>query len=163
MPTVKSHHRWWQFRLRTLFVGVTLAACALGYVAWEREQCRRGEKALSMVQRYGQGIGPTDILDNNWEEILESEKPPSTRPEWLKGILGNDRFRLAESATLREDSVTDADLRSLAALPNLKEIKIRAATRVTIEGLSHLMRFPSCPSIDRFPEKIGRCWNRGTS
>ena len=51
MPSPQPHCRWLQFRLSTLLIAVTLVSLPLGYVAWEREQCRRGEEALEMLQR----------------------------------------------------------------------------------------------------------------
>lgn len=137
MSSPPPRRRWLQFSLRTLLSVVTLAAFLLGYVAWEREQCRRGEEALHHVQRIGIGIGPRDIIDVDWGDFLEEAKPSSSRPEWLQGILGNDRFRLVKVASFNGDTITDADLRHLEALPNVREVDIHALM-VTENGLAHL-------------------------
>jgi Leucine-rich repeat (LRR) protein len=131
--------RWLQFRLRTLLIGVTLAALPLGYVAWEREQCRRGEAARAMIYRNSgrDGFFSPEDFDEVLVSFTETESPHFPRPEWLKDILGNDRFRLLVSAYLQGDALADADLARLEALPNLRKLSI-ADSNVTAEGVANL-------------------------
>ncbi|MGI8981417.1 MAG: hypothetical protein ACR2FY_19495 [Pirellulaceae bacterium] len=126
MSPPKPHRRWFQFRLRTLLIAVTLAALLLGRVAWEREQCRRGEQAIEMLHQKS--------VFHDW---LMSQNAPSSRPERLKVILGDDQFRTVRSAIFDGDSLADSDLRQLAVFPNLHSLIIQAPN-VTDEGLSHL-------------------------
>ena len=85
MSPPKPRRRWLQFRLRTLLIAVTLVALLLGYVAWEREQCRRGRQALNMLVQKPPG-------EYSW--------PTSDRPGWLKYLLGDNQFRYSKSAAL---------------------------------------------------------------
>ena len=47
----KPRRRWYQFGLSTLLIGLTLFSLPLGYVAWEREECRRGQAALDILNQ----------------------------------------------------------------------------------------------------------------
>jgi internalin A len=124
--------RWLQFRLRTLLIALTLAPL-LGYVAFEREQCRRGEQALEVLDENRRSRLPPDDPDAEKKKI----QGVSLRSAWLKFILGDDQFRGLKSAELSGLEVSDSDLRHLAALPNLREVKIDARN-LTEEGVAHL-------------------------
>ena len=126
--------RWLQFRLRTLLISVTLAALPLGYVAWEREQCRRGEEALDRLNK-----NPEIHIMRLWAE-------GENRPDWLTIILGADTFRKVDTASLVGDSVSDSDLRLLVMLPNLTWVEIDAKN-VTDEGISHLRSLKSVEDL----------------
>src|SRR5689334_16125995 len=122
MSPLKPRRRWLQFRLSTLLIAVTLVSLPLGYVAWEREQCRRGKEALEMLRNAESNLG-------TW-----SESSPSGRPAWLKAVMGDDDFRVVDEVTLRGNTISDSDLRLLAALPNLHNIGVINAN-VTDDGL----------------------------
>jgi predicted negative regulator of RcsB-dependent stress response len=47
----KPKRRWFQLRLRTLLVLVTLASGAFGWVAWELDQRRREKVAIVWVEK----------------------------------------------------------------------------------------------------------------
>ena len=126
MSTPQPRRRWLQFRLRTLLIAVTISTLPLGYVAWEREQCRGGKEALEMVKRHA------DSTDGSW-----SESSPFGRPAWLKPVIGDDDFRAVDEVSLSGDTISDSDLRLLAALPNLHEIGIIDAN-VTDDGVAYL-------------------------
>jgi hypothetical protein len=117
MPSPKPRRRWYQFGLSTLLIGLTLFSLPLGYVAWEREQCRRGETAREMIYRHeGSGVM---FSGREFDDLLDQIGGSSNhRPEWLKAILGNDQFRRKDSARLSGDSFSAAELRQLEALPN---------------------------------------------
>ena len=126
MSPSKPRRRWLQFRLSTLLIAVTLSTLPLGYVAWEREQCRRGKEALEMLQRLAESN------DGSW-----SQSSLSRRPEWLKDVIGDDDFRAVDEVSLSGDTISDSDLRLLAALPNLHDIGIIDAN-VTDDGVAYL-------------------------
>lgn len=129
----KPRRRWYQFSLLTLLIGLTLFSLPLGYVAWEREQCRRGEAAIEMLD--------TLIIEHPrspmFAGVKEVNRPSSKRPTWLISVLGDDRFREVHAAEVYGDFITDADLRHLMSLPNLTDVWIDAPN-VTDDGISNL-------------------------
>lgn len=132
MAADRTPRRWYQFSVRTMFLGLALISLPLGYVAWEREQCRRGEVTLEMIHRHR---GP---ITGDFPDFLNELGDLSRRrPEWLKTVLGNDRFRHILSVWLEGGSLTDAELRQLEALPNLRDLTIDAA-EISPHGLSQL-------------------------
>ncbi|MDB4468562.1 hypothetical protein N9093_01750 [bacterium] len=56
----KPKRRWFQLRLRTLLVLVTLASVPLSWVGWELDQRRREKQAIAWVEE----MGGTVILKN---------------------------------------------------------------------------------------------------
>ncbi len=127
MSSPKPRRRWYQFGLSTLLIGLTLFSLPLGYVAWEREQCRRGDEAVDILRQ-----NPEIIV--GWHWVRDSQ---FNRPKWLTFILGDETFRKVDGAYLVGDSVSDSDLRLLALLPNLTIVQIKAPN-VTDAGVSHL-------------------------
>ncbi len=79
-PTCKR--RWFQFRLRTLFIVITAAAVACAYVGWQAKIVRE-RKALR--ERF-----------KGWEIIVQFERqgtpPPAVFPHvsWLRRLLGDE-------------------------------------------------------------------------
>jgi len=147
MPPLKPSRRWYQFGLSTLLVAVTLISLPLGYVAWEREQCRRGKEALEMLRNAESNLG-------TW-----SESSPSGRPAWLKTVIGDDDFRAVDEVTLRGNTISDSDLRLLAALPNLHDIGIIDAN-VTDDGVAYLrnLQFVEVLRIWGNPQVTAKDW-----
>src|SRR6185295_4098867 len=127
----KPLRRWYQFGLSTLLIGLTLFSLPLGYIAWEREQCRRGQQAIEIL---GHSLG--QLRPEDFGEVGRRINP-SGRPGWLKFILGDDQFREYEFIELGGESVSDSDLRHLAAFPNLHGVLL-GVTNVTDEGVEHL-------------------------
>jgi internalin A len=123
----KPRRRWYQFRLSTLLIGLTLISLPLGYVAWEREECRRGSQALAMFDQ------------NASSTTRKVERAPSKRSDWLKLLLGDDRFRGVNSIELSGGFVANSDLRPLVDFPNLRNLKIESPY-LTDEGVAYLAK-----------------------
>src|SRR5436190_10979545 len=49
----KPKRRWYQFSLLTMLVVLTLTSVPLGYIAWEREECRRGTSICAQITKLG--------------------------------------------------------------------------------------------------------------
>jgi Leucine-rich repeat (LRR) protein len=143
----KPHRRWMQFSLRTLLVVVTLTSFLLGYVAWEREQCRQGQQSLNKLEQ---------LMTSSANKV---EKVSSTRPGWLKVLLGNDAFRGVKSVELRDTSLSDSDLHPLAAFPNLHSVRMEAPN-VTDAGISQLRGLKAAEQFHfvRNRRVAGKCW-----
>ena len=130
MSPPKPRRRWLQFRLRTLLIAVTLVSLPLGYVAWEREQCRQGQQAMEILEQRSEYDGATRRLGRLITPSYEHSK-------WLKSILGDDEFRRVITVSLEGNSVSDSDLQVLAIFPNLDFVVIESQN-VTDEGIAHL-------------------------
>ena len=53
---LKRKRRWFQFRLRTLMIGVTLLAVACGYVGWQAKIVRERTAWLSTIRDRGGNV-----------------------------------------------------------------------------------------------------------
>jgi hypothetical protein len=78
----KRKHRWFQFSLRTLLIGVTLLAIPLGYVGWQAKIVRHRRELIRQVVAAGSYVGFDFALE------LEDSIP------WLRRILGDEPIRL---------------------------------------------------------------------
>jgi hypothetical protein len=56
----KGKRRWFQFRLRSLLIGVTLAAIPCGYVGWQAKIVR-DRKAFLQTRNYLPGDSSLDV------------------------------------------------------------------------------------------------------
>ena len=115
--------RWYQFSLLTMLVVLTLTSVPLGYIAWEREECRRGTSICAQITKLG--------------GLMESRP---TRRAWLQRILGNNDFRQVYIVSLENLNVGDADLAELPALCELRTVWLdnTQVTDVGLASLSHL-------------------------
>ena len=67
--TPKRKRRWFQFRLRTLMIVVTVFAMPLGYVEWEAKIVR--ERKSELAKRDGQfGVWTVPALADNHEKTI---------------------------------------------------------------------------------------------
>lgn len=132
MSAPAFRRRWYQVSLRTLLITITLAPL-LGYVIFEREQCRRGGLALEVLDKNRRSRLPPGDPDAEGKKI----QGVSSRPVWLKFFLGDDQFRGIKSAELSGILVSDSDLGQLAVLLNLREVHVDARN-LTEEGVAHL-------------------------
>ena len=85
----KPKRRWFQFRLRTLMVFVTLCAVVCSWFAVKMQQARRQREAVEAIQnaggtaRYYYEVGPDGLF-------MDDAEPPG--PAWLRDVLGIDFF-----------------------------------------------------------------------
>jgi hypothetical protein len=89
--------RCFQFRLRTLMIGVTLLATVCGYVAWQAKIVRERKAIAQVVEHERSGM----IVWCSWVEKdiptgglrIENSveiKPPYPKVSWLRRWLGDD-------------------------------------------------------------------------
>jgi hypothetical protein len=139
--------RWYQFSLKAMLVVVTVVCVGpLGYIAWEQEQCRKGEAAIAAVEKF-------DHIAFKELDGRYTFSDPSPRSAWQQNILGNDRFRRAsvinilpseisgispsEKTRLAAIHVTDELMIHLSALTHLEYVDLTDG-QVTDAGLIHL-------------------------
>jgi len=83
MADQPSPRRRFQFRLRTLMIGVTMLALPLGYAAWHIRIVRERKELLSLVVDRGGGYLISD------EPILSRVRPVGTLPP--DGLIRRNR------------------------------------------------------------------------
>ena len=114
--------RWYQFRLRTLLVFVTLCAIPYSWLAVKLWDQNREEEAATAIR----GAGGVVEWDKN-----------GAGPAWLHGALGEHFFAHVIRVTLQGQQVTDSRLEPLGAMNQVQELALWF-TNVTDAGLEHL-------------------------
>jgi hypothetical protein len=126
----KRKRRRFQFRLRTLMIGVTVLAVACGYVGWQESIVRERKELLSFVVNNGGGYLfpepdlPSDrpigvlpafaLVPPNRPLITLSTHNVTKNPQWIRIWLGDERI----AALLLTASVSSDDAaRIIAAFP----------------------------------------------
>lgn len=148
MTTTKTKRRWFQFRLRTLLLVVTVFAVCM---AWYVSRAQRQRRTVAALRAMGGRVVYNADL-----------RLPELAPAWLQRLLGDDYFfsvshldlsrntgvddetlvHLDELAHLRsldlgQTQVTDAGLGSLKGMSELESLKLEGIP-ITNEGLAHL-------------------------
>jgi hypothetical protein len=141
----RTRRRWYQFRLRTLLIGVTVAGCGFGWLGLKVREARRQQAAVATIEKMGGGIGydyEYDAQGNYVPDHVPDHVPNPTPPgpAWLRALLGDDFFRSVYKVYLpawRERHITDADLEQLVGFTKLAMAELDG-TQVTDAGLEHL-------------------------
>lgn len=120
-----------RFSLRAMLVLVTLVGLVLGWVHSARDQ----RQAATRLQK----SNPNAVVLYDYEvgadgRLKESSAPPG--PEWLRERLGVDYLSSVVGADMFY--ATDADLKCLRRLPNLRRLNLTRSIDVTDAGLKHL-------------------------
>ncbi len=124
--------RWFQFRLRTLFVLVGVLCVSFSWLGWKLEQKRQERAAVASIWDLG-GVALYD-----WEGIISPSIPPG--PSWLHRFLGDDFFAHVAMGDLHQDGRrAGGDLVHVEARVGLERLFVNGA-EVTDAGLSHLGR-----------------------
>ncbi|MDA7926349.1 hypothetical protein N9B46_05830, partial [Mariniblastus sp.] len=129
----KPKRRWFQLRLRTLLVLVTLAAGAFWWVGWELDQRRREKVAIAWVEKMGGEVTFGSV---------EKDGFPSETSWWkkTKDILFGESV---QSFSLSGDEVTD--LSPLAGLENLETLTV---TLSAVRDLSPLAGLKNLQALE---------------
>ena len=115
----KPKRRWYQFSLLSMLVVLTLVGLILALAAREREECRKGERALEV-------LGQRLLIESAEDFGLEVDgRTEFERPTWLKPLLGDDHFRQISFAQITVWS--GDDMRHVANLSKLRGLDLVAA------------------------------------
>ncbi len=171
----KRKRRWYQFNLRSLMIGVLIAAVACSFLGRKVQKKHRESAAFDWIRQSGGQV----VYDYQWTfgNYARSNEPSS--PWWARKILGENLFNdidsvavvnpvAGQSAALRkvtqEDlehlnclsetkvlllnrtSVGDDDLRCLDQLTRLEELNL-STTLVTGVGLARNASFHSLETL----------------
>jgi internalin A len=130
--------RWFQFSLRTLLLLVAVLAVWLG---WHTYRVKQQREAVLTVEEVG------GLVRYDYQWTRGGTTAPPNRPSWLARLVGVDHVHDVVSITLAHNkSVTDADLRQLSALKNLRDLNL-GWTEVSDAGLVHLKQLTRLESL----------------
>jgi hypothetical protein len=129
---LKARRRWPRFRLRTLFILLTLACIWLG---WQGKLARNQKAAVAAIRAAGGEINYSHQRDAKGN-IDPSRRPLA--PDWLRNLIGDDLFVTVEQVFLpdRKNStpaLADGVVARLASLPRLRRLYI--SSEVSDNGL----------------------------
>jgi hypothetical protein len=147
---------WFQFRLRTLFVIVPLAAVPCCWLAWKIEAKRREQAAVAAIRKTGAMVKYT-WPDLDWFDDSPLPDSPPPGPGWLRFLAGDDIFIHVNGVIFYPadfgfsekgdfENATDDHLRQLQYLPWLSELRIGSCL-VTDAGLAHLRQLPNLKTL----------------
>ncbi|MGY8749496.1 MAG: leucine-rich repeat domain-containing protein [Pirellulales bacterium] len=149
----KPKRRWFQLRLRTLLVLVTLASVAFGWVGWELDRRRREKEVVAWVEKMGgQVYFHSPINERSWWEkrtdnwfgvmvwkVAFVGRPVGRPVSDLKPLVG---LKKLEVLVLY---ITDvSDLSPLAGLKNLEKLCI---TSTPVSDLSSLEKLKNLETL----------------
>jgi hypothetical protein len=148
---VKSLRRWFQFKLRTLLLLVSLLAIWLG---WQTHQARQQRLAVADVEAIGGVVSYSYEADDHGYPVADSK---SSIPSWLVNLVGKDFFYsvIGVDFPAPEDShsshpiirVYDKDAILLSRLPRLRRLRLDC-TQIGDEGLRYISRLSQLRSLD---------------
>ncbi|HEV3023590.1 MAG TPA: hypothetical protein VGX76_14045, partial [Pirellulales bacterium] len=114
--------RWFQFRLRTLFVHVVVSAVPCTWLAWKMESKRRERAILSEIER----LGGDPVYEWAWHLPGQPEVDPPG-PPWVRRLLGDDSFTGISDITsfCANDEMTDECLTHLEPLTAVTQVNLQ--------------------------------------
>jgi hypothetical protein len=130
---LKPKRRWFQYRLRTLLLLMTVVAVWMGFWA---DRARRQEQAVNKVQELGGHLAFAFQFDSqgNWKK-----NPKPKAPAWVRNAIGEHYFLSVTILNFDEGSdPTDEDLTVLRDLPDLRELTLMNGRRITDQGLMNI-------------------------
>ena len=123
--------RWFRFSfsLRTLFVLVTVAAAAMGYLVWKAKVLREQSQIIVDLQ----SLGRVPFI----HEIGGISPVPPPGPEIVKRFFGKYSFAQIMQIQIDDERVTDDTLAHIATLPGAFSL-ILNSDNITDRGLAHI-------------------------
>jgi hypothetical protein len=122
---------WFRFSLRAMLLLVLAGGVAIG---WTMHKVREQGRAVSALEKLGCRVF---YVGGESPDLLER----------LKSLLDAGEPRNATSLMASQSYVTDADLLSLKALPQLTDVRL-GGTDVTDAGITHLAGLARLTSLD---------------
>ena len=96
----KPKRRWYQFRMRTLLVFVTLCAVACGWFVAKMQRARKQEEAIKAIREAG---GYIQYRYGWFATGSAKERNRQPGPAWMVKLLGFDFFAKARGAHVPND------------------------------------------------------------
>jgi hypothetical protein len=124
MDAIQPKRRWYQFGLRTFFLGVLVIAIGCGWFAVKLQSARKQRMAVATIREWGGDI----------------DYSSSPAPDWLMQLLGEDFFCTVTKVHV-DKAVTASDA-ELSELEPLTDVDCLYANRMSITdaALAHFKR-----------------------
>jgi hypothetical protein len=133
--TPKRKRRWFQFRLRTLLLLVTVFAVWFGWLA---HQARQQKETVAWVREMEGTVYYDYEVDEDGQPI-DDAKPPG--PKWLRDIVGIDFMADVVEVNLTFTQVSDVTpLAGLTSLQELTLINTPVSDLTPLAGLTNLQK-----------------------
>jgi hypothetical protein len=133
----KRKRRWFQFRLRTLFVLTLITGVAMTWLVAKKERAARQKTAVEVILNDGGLVLYDYQLDAAGKMI---RNPELAAPEWLRHLLGDDFFATVIGVRVVADSGLD-QLKELRSVRRLEVVRgITAARLEQLRDLGQLQR-----------------------
>jgi hypothetical protein len=113
----KRKRRWFQFRLRTLLLLVTVFAVLFGWVAHKAHNAREQKRVVAWLREKEAFMRYDYQIDDQGEDIINAALPG---PKWIRDVLGIDFVDSVVLAYVMCDRLDDYSV--LAGLPDLEEV-----------------------------------------
>jgi Leucine-rich repeat (LRR) protein len=129
----KTPLRWYQYRLRTLLIIMTVFAA---YMAMISHRARQQKLAVEKIRALG-GRLSYDYQKVKGMKFVKNSRAFPPGPAWLRNLIGEDYFQTVVCIELGKTAVADDDLSVLECMPNLECLSL-IETNITSNGLVHL-------------------------
>jgi len=142
----KFRRRWWQFRLRTLLLMLTLISVGLALMGIPLAEHYREQRIVAPIEadggrvsqrfasRLGSSVLSMAVGSRPYMRVRSIENANATPIENLQRL---DELHHLSSLALRGVTLSDENLKDIARIPSLKSLDISGST-VTDAGLQHL-------------------------
>ena len=133
--------RWFQYRLRSLLVLMTLSAFFCSWHAWEMRNAAERRSAIEKVIELGWDV-------RYYEAGFVNPNAPGEPPRWywwLRKVHGDEY--LGNCLWVEARQLTDAELVHLKVLTKLEYLDLQGS-HLTDAGLVHLKGLPKLESLD---------------
>lgn len=145
----KPKRRWFQFRLKTLFIVVAVLCVPLAWVGVRMNQKRHERAVIAELEQLGGMVmyewqGKRE--DGVWQpENWRTGDPPG--PLWIHQIFGDDFFSHVVYVALLGSPANDDDLQMVATIRGLETLDLPFA-EIGDAGLAHLKGLASLRCLD---------------
>jgi hypothetical protein len=133
MVEQKPRLRWFQFRLQTALLLLTLICLLSGWLAVKARQAVRQRQMVEEIKKLGGSVVYDWQLDAQGLWLPGAHVPG---PKWLRSLLGDDFFQSVSNVGLDRAADSDSGLKYVEGLSQLQRLSVD--TRVTDAGLEHL-------------------------
>ena len=141
----KPKRRWFQLRLRTLLVLVTLASATIGWVVVELEQRRAEKVAIAWVEKMGGEVTFGSVEKDGfpsetswWKKTKDTLFGENVTSISLYGTQVSDLTPLAGLKNLRDLDLNETKVSDLSPLAGLKQLRWLHLDGTKVNNLSPL-------------------------